>query len=529
MNYLTKSLVVLSLLLTLATAALAKTPGNTIVIADALDDIKTLDPGQVSEVVGVLVTRQMYQPLVTFDVKDPAKITGVLASSWKVSEDGKTFTFTMNPEAKFHSGNDVTAYDAEFSLRRVVLMEAPASFIMTQFGWNKENVNDMVKAVDEETLVLKTSEPYAPSFLLYCLSSFSGGIVDSKLVKSHEVDGDFGNAWLKQGHSAGSGAFALQKWEPKKSILLIKNKNFWQKNNSTVKRLYFQHVPESATQRLLLEKGDIDIANNLAATDFAAIAGNKDIKVMEGVSATIYYFGLNIRNKYLANPKVVEAMKYLIDYESIAENIGKGTLEVHQTLLPKGFLGAIDYNPYHLDIEKAKQLLKEAGVGEFSLDTVVWNNSPYTEFAQAVQATMAQAGIKLNLEVVDGGQWLDRYRSHKLDIWVGLWGPDYPDPHSNAKAFVVNKEDAPDGSDSLADRFGWKSGEISKKTMDALRETDTEKRKSMYEEIQKIHTHSSPFLYMFQQSRKVAMRSNVDGVVLGILLGDDDYQQITKK
>ncbi len=528
MNFLSKSLVILALLFGFVQSTAAKTPKNTIVIADALDDIKTLDPGQVSEVVGVLVTRQMYQPLVTFDVNDPAKIKGVLASSWKVSQDGKTFTFTMNPKAKFHSGNDVTAYDAEFSLRRVVLMDAPSAFILTQFGWNKDNVNDMVKALDAETLVIKTSESYSPSFLLYCLSSFSGGIVDSKLVKAHEVNGDFGNAWLKQGHSAGSGIFALQKWEPKKSILLVKNKNFWQENNSTVTRLYFQHIPESATQRLLLEKGDIDIANNLAATDFAAIANNPNIKVVKGVSATIYYFGLNVRNKYLANPKVVEAMKYLIDYDGIAKNIGKGTLEVHQTLIPKGFLGAIDYNPYRFDVEKAKQLLKEAGVGEFTLDTVVWNNSPYTEFAQAVQATMAQAGIKLNLEVVDGGQWLDRYRSHKLDIWVGLWGPDYPDPHSNAKAFVVNKEDAPDGSDSLADRFGWQSGDISKKTMNALKETETKKRQAMYEEIQKIHTHSSPFLYMFQQNRKVAMRNNVNGVVLGILLGDDGYEKITK-
>lgn len=515
------------LALGVAHGALAETPANTLVIADALDDIKTLDPGQVSEVAGVMITQQMYQPLVTFDLDDPTQIVGVLADSWDVSEDGKTFTFKMNPDAKFHSGNDVTARDAEFSLRRVVQMEAPSSFILTQFGWTKDNVADMVQAVDDDTLIVKTSEAYAPSFLLYCLSSFTGGIVDSKLALEHEVDGDLGNGWLKAGNSAGSGPFALANWEPKQSVMLVRNDNY-PGEAPAMERVFFQHVPESATQRLLLEKGDIDIANKLGPDDFDAIAQSDDVKVMTGVSGTIYYFGLNVRNENLANPKVVEAMKYLVDYQGIADSIGRGTIEVHQSLVPGGFLGAIDYTPYSLDIEKAKGLLEEAGVGPFELETVVWNNPPYTDFAQAVQATMAQAGIDLKLEVVDGGQWLDRYRSHDLDVWVGLWGPDYPDPHSNAKAFSVNKEDTPDGSESLADRFGWDAGDLSPMTMEALRETDTDKRRALYEEIQKTHTDTSPFLYMFQENRKVAMRGNVEGLVMGITFADDRYNAVTK-
>lgn len=515
------------LAMSVAHGAFADTPANTLVIADALDDIKTLDPGEVSEVAGVMITQQIYEPLVSFDLEDPTRIIGVLAESWEVAEDGTTFTFKMNPDAAFQSGNNVTAHDAEFSLRRVVQMEAPSSFILTQFGWTKDNVEEMVQAIDDETLVIKTAEAYAPSFLYYCLSSFSGGIVDSVLVKEHEVDGDYGNAWLKQGNSAGSGAFALQTWEPKQAVILSRNDAFWGEVPA-MERLFFQHVPESATQRLLLEKGDIDIANKLGPDDFDAIAGNDDVSIMTGVSGTIYYFGLNVRNENLANPKVVEAMKYLVDYEGIADSIGRGTIEVHQTMVPRGFLGAVDYNPYSLDIEKAKGLLEEAGVGPFELETVVWNNPPYTEFAQAVQATMAQAGIDLKLEVVDGGQWLDRYRSHDLDVWVGLWGPDYPDPHSNSKAFSVNSDDTPDGSESLADRFGWDAGDLSPRTMDALRETDTDTRRAMYEEIQREHTDSSPFLYMFQQNRKVAMRSDVEGLVLGITFADDRYEGVTK-
>ena len=516
--------------------AIAATPQNTLVIADAIDDIITLDPAEVSEVGGVLASQQIYQPLVTFDPADPTNIIPVLAESWSVSEDGKTFTFKMNPNAKFASGNPVTAHDAEYSIRRVILIDSRISFIFAQFGLTKENVVEKVRATDDSTFVFEVDQKYAQSFVLYVLSSFTGGIVDSALVKQHEAtlaDGsnDFGNAWLKTENSAGSGPYVLTKWDPKVSILLSRNENFWQ-TAPGVERVFLQHMPESATQRLALEKGDIDIANKLGPDDIGAIAGNADIQVLEGNSSTIYYFGLNVRNEALSNPKVVEAIKYGVDYQGIADNIGRGTVKVHQTMIPDGFLGGnIDYNPYSLDIEKAKALIAESGVATpIKLATVVWNSAPYTDYAQAVQATLSQIGVDLDLQVVDGEQWLARYRSHDLDIWFGLWGPDYPDPHSNAKAFTVNDKTDPEGSKgNLADRFGWNSGPLSDQVLAAVQEQDTEKRKQMYDDIQRAHTDSSPFVYMFQDSRKVAMRSNVKGVVLGITFSDDRYGAVTKE
>lgn len=527
---LTKALATAFLGMTMLTGvSYAETPNNTLVIADAIDDIITLDPGEVGEVGGIMAAKQIYQPLVTFDVKNPTDIFGVLAQSWEVSEDGTTFTFKMNPDAVFASGNKVTAHDAEFSFHRVIKMASRSAFLLTQFGFTTDNIEERINAVDDETLVFQIEEPFAESFVLYALSSYVGGIVDSKLVMEHEVDGDMGNAWLKQENSAGSGPFVLGTWAPKQSILLTRNENFWQKTPG-VERVFFQHVPESAAQRLLLEKGDIDIANKLGPDDYASISENADVKTLNGSSGVIYYMGLNVRNEALSNPDFVKAMKYLVDYDGIADTIGQGTIEVHQTLVPAGFLGASDYQPYSLDLEKAKELIETSGVETpVTLDAVVWNTPPYTDFAQATQATMAQAGIELNLLVVDGQQWLERYRAADLDIWVGLWGPDYPDPHSNAKAFAVNSEDAPDGSQSLADRFGWDAGDMSPAAMAALRENDTEQRKAMYEEIQIEHTDTSPFLYMFQEVRRVAVRSNVEGLVLGLTLSDDRYWTVTKE
>lgn len=509
-------------------AALAETPVGTLVVADAIDDVMTLDPGEVGENGGVLTSSQIYQSLVSIDPEDATQIRGVLAESWTISPDGRTFTFKMNPRARFASGNPVTARDAEFSLRRVVHLRSRSAFIIGQFGFSPENVDDRIKAVDDQTLVIEIADTYSPSFLLYCLSSYIAGIVDSKTVKAQEKDGDYGNGWLKTANSAGSGPFKLAKWDAGKSILLDRNDNYWD-NKPGVERVLIRHVAESAAQRDLLVAGEIDVANRLGPDEFDSIAGNPDLTTLNGRSGNIYYLGLNVRNQYLANPKVVEGMKYLIDYQGMVDTVSRGMMEIHQTMIPKGFLGAIDYAPFKYDIAKAKALFAEGGVtGDFPLDMVVWDTQPYTDIAKAIQASMAKGGVQLNLQVVDGREWLARYRNHDLDIWLGLWGPDYPDPHSNAKAFSVNKQDAPDGSESVSDRFGWNAGELSPEAMAAVREQDTSRRKEMYEAIQRAHSNASPFIYMFQEVRKIGVNAKVKGLVLGMTFSDDRYWAVSK-
>ena len=109
--------------------------------------------------------------------------------------------------------------------------------------------------------------------------------------------------------------------------------------------------------RLLLEKGDVDIARNLNPQELEAVAKNPEIKVENGPKGTVYYLGLNQKNPNLAKPEVRQAMKWLVDYSAIADTIMKNKGEVHQAFLPKGFLGAVNDNPYKLDVSKAKELL----------------------------------------------------------------------------------------------------------------------------------------------------------------------------
>src|SRR3546814_4606294 len=110
-----------------------------------------------------------------------------------------------------------------------------------------------------------------------------------------------------------------------------------------------------------------------------------------------------------------------------------GQYKIHQSFLPEGMLGAIPDQPFSLDVEKAKQLLAEAGYPDgFSITMDVRNTSPTSDMAQTIQSTFAQAGIKVEIIPGDGGQTLTKYRARNHDIYIGQWGPDYQDPHTNA-------------------------------------------------------------------------------------------------
>lgn len=241
-----------------------------------------------------------------------------------------------------------------------------------------------------------------------------------------------------------------------------------------------QHIPEGATQWLLLEKGDIDIAREMTPTDIEGVSGNADIKVQGDLGGQVYYLALNQKIEELANPKVQEAMRWAIDYQGMTDSILKGQWVVHQNFLPKGFLGALDENPYALDIEKAKALMAESGLTlPIEIGFTVRNTQDRLDIATSIQNSFAQIGINLVMDVGDGAQGLVKYRGRQHDISLQTWGPDYPDPPTNASTFAMN----PDNSDEagatgyLAWRTAWDPGaELNAETAAAVKEKISAKR-----------------------------------------------------
>jgi peptide/nickel transport system substrate-binding protein len=505
----------LSLLLATAMPVLAETPSDTLVEAWALDELVSLDPAEAFELTSGEISGNAYDRLVRPSPENGSKITADIAESWTVSDDGLTYTFKLKPGLKFASGNALTAEDVAYSFERAIKIDKSPAFILTQFGLKPDNVTEKAKATAPDTFVFTVDQPYAPSFVLNCLTATVASVVDKKLVSQHVVDNDYGNAWMKTNY-AGSGPMKIRDWRANEILVLERNDNYYG-TKSILNRVIYRHVKESATQRLLLEKGDIDVARNLEPNDLEQVVKNSDIKTTSAPKGTIYYFSLNQKNPNLAKPEVREALKYLVDYDAIGEKLIKGIGEIHQTFLPKGILGELDEKPYSLNVAKAKELLAKAGLKDgFSVTMDVRNGQPVTGIAEAVQQTFAQGGVKLEIIPGDGKQTLTKFRARTHDIYIGQWGVDYWDPNSNAETFTSNPDNADTGTNkTLAWRNAWDVPDLTKETKSALLERDTAKRAQIYQDLQKKVLATSPFVMLFQQTEVAGYRTTLKGLKLG--------------
>jgi len=510
--------------------ALAQTPPGILVIAAQIDDITSLDPQESLEFFASDLTNNLYGSLVSFDPADLSiGYQPDIAESWEVSSDGKVFTFKIRPDRTFTSGNPVTAGDVEFSLRRAVAMEKAASPILTRFGFTADNMGETLVALDDNTFQVTTDRKYAPSFVLNSLTAPIAYIVDSKTLKAREVDGDWGNAWLRI-NSAGSGAYSLVNWNPNQSYTLKANPDFYQ-GEPAMKRVYVRNIQDSATQRLLLERGDIDIARNLTPEDIVAVSGYPGLAVDSDPRGRILYFSMNQSDPVLSNPKVVEALKYMVDYEGMANTFLKGRYTVHQVFLPLTFPGALEETPYSLDLEKARVLLAEAGyAGGFDVEIIVGTAPEQFEIARSLRNTFGQAGVKVAITQGTGRQTLAKYQSRDFQIYVGVWAPEYPDPHANADAFAHNPDNRPEAelTGKLAWRNSWDIPEMTAATEAAMAETDTARRAQMYVDIQRQHQLIAPFVPMFQKIDQTGRQTNVTGFFTGSAVTAASYWTVAK-
>ncbi len=507
--------------------ALAATPKNIAVMGKAIDDIIAFDPAQSYEFTDNEVDGNCYNKLVTPDLTTGTTVVGDAAESWTVSPDGLTITFKMRPGVKFASGNELTAHDAAFSLHRVVKLNLTPGFIVTQFGYTKDNIEKLITAPDAQTLKMVLPKQVATSFVLFCLSANVGCIVDRATVMSHEKNGDLGNDWLKT-HTAGSGPYQLISWVASDHVILEANPHSAVKVG--VPRIVIQHIPEPASQLLQLEKGSIDIARDLLSDNIKQISGKPGFTVLTSGQATSLYIGMNMGKPHLDKTEVHQAIKWAIDYEGIAKNILPGTYEIAQNFLPAGLPGALTDRPFKRDVAKAKALLAQAGYPKgFSVTMDHFAAAPFSDVAQAVQANLKDIGIEVKLLPAQQKQVFTKMRARQHELIMLQWGSDYFDPNSNAQAYCADPDDSNNSKlKILAWRCHFFNPALTKMVEDAVKELDGAKRIAMYQDMQRQFRQIAPFAMMMQQNAVAVLGKGVSGLKVGPMPDYTKYADIRK-
>ncbi len=499
------------LMLTGSASIQAKTPDDQLIVGMNMNNLLTLDPAAMTgnEVVGIVVN--LYDGLVELNPQQLTEVRPALAERWSVSPDNRTLTFHLRDNVRFHSGNPLTSADAVWSMRRVLHLNLAQASVWKSYGFSRDNVDQMITAPDDHTLVITLPRPNDPQLVIYSLAALGSMVVlDSKTVQQHEVDGDWGNRWLTT-HEAGSGPFRLDVWQAKDVLRMSRATDYW-RGEAKMSRVVFRHLQESQTLRLMMEKGDLDIASNMAIPDVRALRHDPDLTIDAVRKGTLYYLAMSMKDPHFDNIKVREAVRYLVDYQGINKSLMTGYGELHQRPIQAGMPATLPDPGYRLDVPRARALLAEAGYPDgFDTTLRVLADQPFLNIAIAVQSTLLQGGIRAKIITGTGNQIYGAMRDRQFSLLVGRGGSGVePHPHSSLRALVYNPNNA--DSARLTNFQGWRTGfydaQLNSMIDQALVERDKTRQQQAYYAIQQRYDQLVPALMPISQMLDSVVVSN---------------------
>jgi peptide/nickel transport system substrate-binding protein len=480
---------------------------DTLIFAADTTDLLSLDPAVAYEFSGIQVVGSVYQALVKLDPGDPT-IKPLLAKSWDMKDgaDSTVITFKLDEKAKFASGAPVTADDVVYSWGRIIDLNKSPAFLFTDVGGlKKENF----KAIDPQTVELTLPKTTSPQVFLTVLSNSVAAVVEKKLVEAN-AGSDFGSTWLND-HSAGSGPYVLAAWDRSNQVVLDTNPSYWG-TPAPIKRVIMRNVTEQANLQSAIETGDADIVQDLGLEQIKALEGNADVQLVKANLTQLEYMGMNAKIAPFDKPEAREAVRYAINYDDI-NTLLNGNGKIVQEVIPDGFLGYTGETPFKQDIEKAKQLLAKAGVAagtEVQL-TVASSGATggldSTTLAAKLQSDIEKIGLKVTIQSIQQSELLNQYRAQKLQMVILSWGPDYPDPNTNADPFTNY------AAKSIAWRNGFESPEIAKLAKDASLAPTPAARAALYKQMTERLFHEGPYAVLYQPVRTYGVRKNIKGFV----------------
>ena len=419
-----------------------------------------------------------------------------LATSYDVSEDGKTYTFHLRQGLKFPDGTPFNAQAVKWSIDRVFKIQGDPNWLVTSFV-------DHVEVVDDNTVkfVLKKAVNYFPLLV----ATFPYAPISPQCYPADKIASD--------STCSGIGPYKIAKWTRDVEMDLTANPD-WYGPAPKADKIIIKYFADATTMRLALENGEIDVATkSLNPTDYADLKKNPNIQVVEGPGAYIRYIVFNVKMKPFDDKLVREAIAYAVNRQAIVDKVYQGTHEPLYSMVPMGMWSHIDAFPKR-DLNKAKELLQKAG---YSADKPLevdlwWTPTHYgdteSDMASVVKEALEETGmIKVKLQSAEWATYTDQFGS--MGMFLLGWYPDYMDPDNYTYPFAAS-----DASDDIGSNYASKAMDDLFAKEQSATDLRSDSRKKVFEDIQNLWATDVPTLPLSQGKLMVAARSNISGIVL---------------
>lgn len=452
------------------------------------DDPRSLDPAHCGDTQSYDVQMNIYDGLLTFDQSGKKVIPDLAAQMPTISNGGKTYTFVLRKDIKFHNGDPLTADDVVYSFNRLaskdIASEGESYFSMIQgmddVSKGKATTVSGVVKKDDNTVEFDLTAPNR-TFLDVMALPYAF-IVDKKYTAALPNQADLSTKPI------GTGPFKFVSWQRGQELKLVRNDNYFMKDSQGQQLPYLDGITwkmgyDDPVAFLKFKNKEQDYTW-IPTSEYVNVINDPVLKkdVVSIVQNDFWYFAANEKVKPFDNPKVRQALEYGIDKTALLKLInGRGVIA--NEILPPNMPGYKE-NPagYSYDLNKAKSLMAEAGYpnglpGEYP---VIYRQSQITDTLMVnLQAQLAKLGIKVKLQAVPFPQYLDNVTQGKSTLLLGHWAQDYPDPDDFLN-ILFNSNQIP--SNNLQE---YSNPEVDKQLNALSQEPDLDKAIPGYQAVEK--------------------------------------------
>lgn len=462
---------------------------DTLIVATAYD-AKTLDPIATNDVASSNVMLQIYQTLMQLNEK--GEVVPMLAESYKKIDD-LTYEFKLKKGVKFHNGEELKASDVKFTLERA------ASPLGASVAHLFEPLDPKgIKVVDDYTIQIKLKYVFPP-FVATSLTHTGGSILNEKAVKA--AGKDYGQ------NPVGTGPFKFVKWTKGDRIELTRFEDFSGKKPA-FKTMVIRPIPEPTNRAIELESGGVDVAYEISTNDLKRLQDNKDIKIERKLDNSTAFMGMNSKKKPFNDVRVRQAISYAIDAPTVVSTVWRGIGKPAVGPVPPNIkYSNPDLKTHEYNVEKAKQLLKEAGYPD-GFTTSIWTNDKKEriDMATIMQNQLKQVGITAEIKVLEWGAYLEGTAKGDQDMFIIGWTASGNDPDMSLFAQFHSTKHGAGGN-----RHFYNNPKVDALLMQGRQMEDSDARKKIYYDLQDIIKADAPWIFLNNGEQVVGTRKNVTG------------------
>jgi len=474
-------------------------------------DSESLDPGSTSDGESSRVTQQVLETLLEFE-DESFDLRPGLAHDWDVSDDGLKYTFYLEEGVTFHDGTDFNAEAVKINFDRFADPEHEYAFqedgyvyfmYETMFGGQKGDeghVVDEVVAVDDYTVEFHLNKPLG--FFLQNMAMTYFAITSPAALEEYGPE-------INE-NPVGTGPFKFVSWTKDDSIILEKFEDYRIEGLPKLDRVIFEVIPDNAARLIALRSGDIDIMDGLNPDDAAGVEADDDLILYARAENNFGYVGFNVQKEPVDNQTLRQAISHAIDREAIVEALyaGYGTPAVNP--LPPNYLGYNDeVEGYQYDIDKAKELLAEAGYAD-GVEIDLWTMPvarPYMPdpetVAEIIQNNLAEIGVEINIVREEWAPYLEKTQNGEHQMYMLGWSGTNGDPDY----FLSSLLHGNNVGDS--NREFYANDEVDRLLDEAKVAVDQDEREDLYKQAQAIIAEEAPMIPLVHSTPVMATAAYV--------------------